>query len=118
MKSVKVSTVKLLGILRDNREMHVTEFESAMLEYRKEAIVAMKANLKIAEQGGEIETFVGLTRPASYESSYTTAIKMLELSEDSTVELTAQEFQQYVEDNWVWKQAFLAGTSIYNSKSA
>lgn len=114
MKSVKVGTFKLLEILKNNREMHIAEFESAMIEFRKDAIVEMKKNLDVAESGGEVQLYVGLTQPISYETSYNTVIRMLELSEETTVELTTQEFQQYVEDNWNWKATFLASTSMYN----
>jgi hypothetical protein len=118
MKSVKVGTAKLLDILKSNREMHIAEFESAMIEFRKDAITEMKKNLSIAEAGGEVQLYVTLTQPTSYETSYNTVIKMLELSEETTVELSTQEFQQYVEDNWAWKVGFLASTSMYNNSKA
>jgi hypothetical protein len=117
MKSVKVGTGKLLEILKSNREMHIAEYESAMLEFRKDAIKELNEILEIAESGGEIQLHLSLVRPTSFESSYNTVIKMLELSEESTVELSSQEFQQYVEDNWVWKGGFLATTSMYNAKA-
>lgn len=118
MKSVRMKTNELLEILKKNRETHVSEFNTAQEEYRKDVIAEMKKNLKQAQAGGEIVVYSELTQPQSYTASYTTAIKMLENSVDDVQELTMQEFQQYVEDQWHWKGAFLASTSFYNAKAA
>jgi hypothetical protein len=118
MKSVKVNRQNLLDVLRTNRETHIAEYQSAMIEYRKDVIAQMKENLKIAESGGEIATYITLEVPSCYESSYNTVIKMLEMDVEDIVELTMIEFQQYVEDNWNWKGAFAATASFYNAKAA
>jgi hypothetical protein len=39
-------------------------------------------------------------KPTSYIKSYDTVIRMLEMSDELVVELTMQEFNQYVEDEW------------------
>lgn len=118
MKSVKIKTNELLEVLKKNREIHVSDFNTAQEEYRKDAIVEMKKNLKQAQNGGDIVVNSELVKPQNYVTSYDTAIKMLEMSADELVELTMQEFQQYVEDNWAWKGMFLASTSMYNAKAA
>jgi hypothetical protein len=118
MKSVKIKSADLLEVLKKNRETHVSEFNSAKEEYRKDVIAEMKKNLKQAQSGGEIVSYIQLVEPQNFTASYDTAIKMLEMSADELVELTMQEFQQYVEDNWHWKGTFAASTSIYNNKVA
>lgn len=118
MKSVKLNAVKLLEVLKQNRESHVAEYTSAMEEYRKDAIAALKKNLKDAQNGGDIVLYASLVAPQNFTASYDTVIKMLEMSSDEIVELTISEFQQYVEDNWQWKGSFLASTSMYNAKAA
>jgi hypothetical protein len=118
MKSVKIKSDDLLKVLRENRTTHVSEFNTANEEYRKDVVSEMKKNLKQAQAGGELVTFIQLVQPQNFAASYDTAIKMLEMSADELVELTMQEFQQYVEDNWHWKGTFLASTSMYNAKAA
>lgn len=117
MKSVKIKTNELLEVLKKNRETHVSEFNTATEEYRKDVITEMKKNLKQAQSGGALITRLELVEPQNYVASYDTAIKMLEMSADDLVELTMQEFQQYVEDSWHWKGVFLASTSMYNAKA-
>lgn len=117
MKSVSMNKSRLLEILRQNREMHIAEFTSAMIEYRKDLVAELEKRLEIAQSGGDVEHFINLVVPMTHEKEYNTAIKMLEYDEREIVDLTNQEFQQYVEDEWSWKQAFAASTSYYNSKA-
>lgn len=56
--------------------------------------------------------------PVSYEENYDRVIAMLEWSTDETIDLDQNEFEQYVRDNWLWKQAFNITASLYNSKVA
>lgn len=118
MKSVKINTKKLLEVIKANRETHIKEYDTAVVEYRKDAIAELAANLKQAKSGGEIIHHISIVQPQNYSETYNTAIRMLELSEDEVTELSMSEFQQYVEDNWHWKGAFLASTSMYNAKAA
>lgn len=118
MKSVRVRVPELLEVLMKNRDTHVAEFNSATVEYRKDVIAEMEKNLDAAKAGNKIVTVINLPVPSSYETSYNTAIKMLEMTTETTVDLTMDEFQQYVEDNWHWRASFSASTQMYNAKAA
>lgn len=113
MQQVKINRLKLLEIMEANRETHITEYNEAMIKYREAAIAEMKANLKKAQKGGEIDHYIGAEKPQSYESNYDTVINMLKLSDEETVMLSAHEFQQYVEDEWGWKGHFNNTVSTY-----
>ena len=115
MRSVRIKTDELLSVLKQNREKHIAEYELARDEHVADVIKVMSANLKQAKRGGEIVYYINLPVPQSYQDSYDTAIKMLEMSSDHVVELSQNEFQQYVEDKWVWKDAFVAATKQYVS---
>lgn len=115
MKSVRVDASKLLEILRKNREVHIKEFNEAVTEHRAKVIEQMKKNLTQAEDGGKLVCAISLPEPKSYESSYNLAIKMLEMSLDKEIELSYDEFQQYVEDEWGWKNSFTATASLYKT---
>jgi hypothetical protein len=118
MKTVKIKRDELLDHLRKNREAHVVEFKEAWENYVKEAIAEMKHNLKVAQKEGKINRSIDLVVPVSYSESYDRAITMLEWTQDEIVELDQNEFEQYVRDNWQWKQIFGATASLYNSKVA
>lgn len=121
MRSVKIRKAELLTTLEHNRAKHVADYQTAIQVYRDDAIESLKKLVKKAQAskvGDEIELSVYLVVPRSYEEHYNTAIGMLKFSVDDTVELSMQEFQQYVEDKWHWKNEFVASTALYNSKLA
>ena len=113
MKTITVDVKHLLNILYTNRQKHVGEYEEAIVEYRKEMIRQMEENLAEAKAGGQIKGIITLPVPISYKNSYDTAIEMLELGLDTSVELDEQEFKTYVKDQWNWKDSFLATTANY-----
>ena len=115
MRSVKISVSKLLETLIANRAQHVIDFKDALEAYRTDSIEALEKALSEAKDGKEIQHYISVTKPTSYEESYNTIIKMLEMSDDDVVELTMQEFTQYVEDKWQWKQTFLETANSYAS---
>lgn len=116
MRSVKIKTQELLEVLRKNRETHQKDYDEAIVGYREAVIKEVKAALKKAQAGEDVYEFVSATKPKSYVKSYDTVIRMLEMSSEDTVELTMQEFNQYVEDDWHWKQDFTATSMLYNNK--
>lgn len=114
MKNVKLDKNQLLSILIENRTKHVAEYDEAVMDYLAACLKVAKANLKVANQG-TLEALEKLQdnpqQPTSYEDSYTRAIRMVELSVDTVIELDAQTFNQLVLDSWEWKQHFLSSNS-------
>lgn len=116
MQSVRINTQELLAVLRKNRNVHVDDYGEAMEGYR-EAVIAFLEKKLAEARGGEKIVLSGFpTEPRSYADQYNTVIRMLEMSDDAVVELTAQEFTQYVEDKWGWKDSFSITTAMYKSK--
>jgi hypothetical protein len=116
MKSVAVKRDELLTILRTNLVTHVADYNKACEDYKATAVKELKELLKDAkkaEMGEEIELHVALAKPTSYADSYKLTIRMLEMATTEIVELSAQEFDSYVQDNWGWKQHFNAVNTSY-----
>lgn len=55
------------------------------------------------------------TPPHSYETSYTKAIRMLELSVEETIDVEENIFNQLVLDEWAWKHSFSASNASYKA---
>lgn len=114
MRSVKIKTKELLEVLRENRAQHILDYDEALAGYIERATAELEAAAKNAREKQVIKRNpVTSPEPTSYEESYNTAIRMLEMSDDKVVELTQQEFGQYVEDRWSWKEAFAVTSSLY-----
>lgn len=117
MNTVKVSKDELLSTLEGNREQHVIDYKEALVEYRKAAVAELTDMLKNAKsKSGKIKRSIVAPEPQSFESSYATAIRMLQMSVDDEIELTQQEFSQYVEDKWTWQGVFASSTMSYKFK--
>jgi chromatin segregation and condensation protein Rec8/ScpA/Scc1 (kleisin family) len=116
MQNVKVNKKDLLAVLKTNREKHLIEFNSASKIFIQDAIEKLTEMLTQAKTKNKIIQSLGLVEPVSYVHSYDTAVKMLEMSIEDVIELSQQEFTQYVEDSWGWKQSFMTTTSFYNNK--
>jgi len=117
MNSVKMDRQQLLTIVKENKEKHIAEHVEAIEGYKLAVIKVAKFNLKMAN-GGDVEKFkfAQMPRaPQTYEDSYTRAIRMLELSVDSIIELEEHIFNQLVLDEWAWKHDFAATSALYKS---
>lgn len=118
MRDVKVNKVELLDIVRANKEKHTREYLEAVEDFKKAAINIAEHNLKLAQTADteQIAKFKALpSKPVSYEDSYSRAIRMLELSVESVIEVEEQIFNQLVLDEWQWKHNFAATSASYKS---
>jgi hypothetical protein len=113
MKTVKVKTDELLGIVKSNRDAHRDMFEKAMAGYRKQAIAELDRAITDAKAGRKITRYLSLVEPIDQTKDYDRVIEMLRMSVDEEVELTSTEFAQYVQDDWSWKDQFLATNISY-----
>ena len=52
MREVKVRTERLLEILRENREKHVTDYNRSVLAYREAAVEVPSSRRRRRESGG------------------------------------------------------------------
>lgn len=118
MNSVKVDRKKLLKIVTENKEKHITDFNESVEDYKAAVIKLAEANLELVKTG-DLEQIARCKpmpgKPVSYENNYTRAIRMLELSVDKEIDVEEDVFNQLVLDEWAWKNAFVASASLYKS---
>jgi len=118
MKSVVVNKAEALAILRKNRAEHHDIFLEAVEGYKKEAVRLLEDHIKAIKEGKVRIVQVFLPQPVDYTKDYDRAIKMLEMSVNTNVELDDKSFQQYIMDDWSWKDQFIAANSTYSGKAA
>src|SRR5262249_50853591 len=100
MNTVKIKREELLTKERANRDAHRTLFLKAQEGYRKLVIEELDRMLADAKAGRRIVRSINLAEPANHTGDYDRILAMLEMSVDDTITLDAQEFNQYVLDNW------------------
>lgn len=118
MRSVKLNKVELLGIVRENKEKHISAYKEAVEDYLKAARKIVDYNVDRVNSGVLTEIAMCKPMPAapkSYEDEYSRAIRMLELSVETEIDLEADIFNQLVLDEWNWKNQFAMMASTYKS---
>lgn len=101
MQSVKLKREELLNILKKNRETHAREFSDATEAYEKAYNDTIKSLLN--KKPTDLSRIAReLIRPRDHNEEYDTVIRMLELAVDDEVTLGANEFRQYVQNQWEW----------------
>lgn len=118
MHNVKIDRKELLSIVLSNKEKHITEYNEAVEDFKTAALKLAETNLALA-QTGNVDNIAKIKpippKPVSYEKEYNRAIRMLELSVESVIDVEEDVFNQLVLDEWVWKNSFVTSNATYKS---
>lgn len=106
MRKVKMDKGELKVIVQKNRDEHRKLFEEAWEGFRTKAISNLESRIDQIKDGGTIELYIDLIQPEDHTEDYDRVLSMLEYEVDEEVELQANEFAQYVQDDWGWKHTF------------
>lgn len=112
---IVVEKARLKQTLTENRAKHRAMFDEAIEGYRTRSIELLEEHIERIKKNKVERIMVSLPIPEDHTDDYDRALENLEWTIFDTVELSAQEFDQYVRDNWRWKQEFAATTSLYNN---
>lgn len=117
MKTVTIQKSKLTEILTKNRADHREIFLKAQEGYRAAVILLLDEQLKRARDGkdADIQKFIAVTQPEDHTEDYDRVLSMLEMSVDDTIEVTSEEFRNYVQDKWNWSRSWALSNSGYTS---
>lgn len=106
MKNVTVSKHDLVAILKKNRSTHRSAFEKAFRGYCDECIKVLEENLEALRRGEPRVVVFNERAPEDHTSDYDRVLAMLDMSVDSNVQLSNEEFANYVQDDWDWKRVW------------
>lgn len=112
--STKVKKEELLEILKKNRANHRKIFEEALEGYKKKMIALLLKMLKDVRKGKRVSHMISMPLPQNMTAEYDTVIRMLEMSTDNEVKLSAKDFQCFVEDRWEWRDNFIHSNAAYS----
>jgi hypothetical protein len=121
LRSVLVKKDALVEELTTNREKHLKEFEDLEAEYKRAVEVALTEAMETFGMDGTVPERDFISRlpvPRSHTEDYDAALKMMEMSQDTELELSENEFQTYVMDNWDWKREFAGASAFYMAESS
>lgn len=113
MKTVTVDKKELQEILIKNRSKHQAEYEEAFEGYINTSIKSLEKILVAFKSGKTTKVKWNESRPTNNTKDYDRVIKMLEMSVDGFIELTSDEFANFVQDDWNWKDHWMLSNSKY-----
>jgi hypothetical protein len=121
-REVKVRRDELLSVLHQNRERHIQEYEAACVGYRDVALRRIEEGFQEARdvvnrlkegQTVAVGFRISLSVPVSFEKAYDQIIRMMEMSVDTEIVLTASQFACFVMDDWEWKEEWASSNAQY-----
>lgn len=115
LHEVTVKVADILPIIKDNREAHREIFEKAVEGYKKEWIELLELHLERVKAGKKVKTAVSLVEPQDHTADYDQAIGMLELCTNEEITLTGGEYACLIDDEWGWKNQFVATATSYGA---
>ena len=104
----KVNFIKqdvLLQILKKNLTLHESIYKKAQKAFKQNYIKTL-AKLSKSARKDKFTLSLNLHLPENHENDYKAAIKMVELSSREEIQLTEDEFMQYVMNQWNWLSSF------------
>lgn len=113
MNTVTVKVDRLKKTLKKNRKDHRETYEKALERYRELAVREFEKNIRQVKKGKPVRRALALPLPEDHTKDYDRTLEMLEWEVGDEVELTEYEFQQYIQDDWGWKQSFTSNTTGY-----
>ena len=113
MQTIEVNKVTLLLKLRENRDKHRKVFEEALEGWRRNVLDELTLAVAEAKAGKQYRTYFNLPQPEDHTRDYDAIIEQVEWEVEDTITLTQQQFNQFVRDDWGWKEDFLANTVHY-----
>lgn len=117
MEKVRVTRSDLLKVVTENREKHKAEFEAAWIGYKQTCIEILEQNLAAFKVGKAQHILFNEVPPQDHTRDYDRILRMLNMSIDATIELDEEHFQQYVMDDWNWKQHWQMSNTKYVTKA-
>ena len=113
MRTVMVRKDELVGVLKKNRQQHGEVFEKAYGKFMQAVELELEHRLRRIRRGKVVDLAIRLPEPRNMEDSYDRALQMLSMETRDEIELSEQEFQQFVQDDWTWKREFTTTASRY-----
>ena len=114
-RTIKLEKSKLLATLKEHKEAHIVEYGDAVKAYKLEAIEQLGELLKEANDDKR-QLRLDLTEPIDNTDNYDKIIAMFDWEVDDVVELTQNEFNEYVLDENSFTIMAQTSNAMYSAK--
>lgn len=110
----------LLEKVRQNRDKHVTDVGKMRAAYKAEVVKQLEQRAEDIKTGAiklkqSHWTHFDIEYPVSYEEVYDQVIEILSWTKDEEIELSAEQFRNWVMDRWDWSSRVAGTKAVYAS---
>lgn len=116
---IKVSKAELADVVGRNYKKHLDDYREACEGYRLKLLADLATLLSDLQIGKDIDLALRqvarLPRPQSHGSEYSRVIRMLGMHTGDTLEMSEDQFRNYVEDDWSWSSEFGTSVELYKA---
>jgi hypothetical protein len=112
---IKVNKSDLLNTLKESRKSHAAEYSKAKTGFKKLLEKELEKKLADLRSGKKVELTFQNRKPDSHINDYDEVIEMLELSTDVEIELSHQQWKQYIKNEWDWLKTWSLSNANYLS---
>ena len=110
---ITVDKAALVATVSKNRDEHRDIFLKAQERFKARVMEELEKRLARARDGRQVDLAIRLPEPVDYTDSYDTVLDMLAWEQGDTVELTREDFERYVRNNWEWAKLWHSNTTSY-----
>jgi heme oxygenase len=109
-RTIKVDKGDLIDQIEINKQAHIVAYDKAVIAYKAEALKQLKVQIHRVNDG-ELDARINLTTPVNNVENYDKIIKMFQWEKSAEVDLTQDEYNEYVEDETeVSRHAMMSNT--------
>ena len=114
-RSIKLKKEDLIAKLIENKKAHIEEYGKAVKSFKLEVAEQLE-NLTKLNNEGSLDIEFKLVRPVNNSEKYDKIIEMFNWEIEEDVELTQDEFKEYVQDETHYARMASISNSTYSGK--
>ena len=113
-RTIKIKKSDLLGKIRENKKNHIVQYDEAVAAYKEEAIKKLE-KLTNDVISGEMKCHLNMITPVNNARKYDELITQFEMEVDKVIEVSQNEFTEYVHDRTSWAISGGQSNTIYSN---
>jgi len=113
-RTIKVEKDKLIFQILENKKQHIKEYNDAVVAYKEEALKQLTVQTSRAREGS-LDIQLDLVTPVNNADNYDKIVEMFQWEVETVVELSQNEFNEYVQDETEFAVAAKFSNTYYSN---
>jgi len=113
-RTILLKKKELIEKIKENKEVHVKEYKDAVVAYKKEAEHQLMTEVARVQEGA-LDAKLDLVTPVNNADNYDKILQMFEWDVRDEVELSQNEFLEYVQDETEFAVAAKYSNTYYSA---